>query len=90
MLLFDTLVATVLFYGCGTWPAPSDACISSLQGALRGMASQMLRPVYTTTQAWHLGPDWVFALLGMPSAETYLHVHRLRYLLSCLKELWAL
>ena len=94
MLLFDTLVATVLFYGCGTWPAPTDACVSSLQGALRGMASQMLRPVYTTTQAWHLGTDWVFALLGMPSASTYLHVHRLRYLLSCLaletKELWAL
>ena len=94
MSLFDTLVATVLFYGCGTWPTPSDACISSLQGALRGMASQMLRPVYTTTQAWHLGTDWVFALLGMPSASTYLHVHRLRYLLSCLiletKELWAL
>ena len=63
---------------------PPEACVSSLQGALRGMACQMLRPAYSTTQAWHLGADWVFALLGMPSASTYLHVHRLRYLLSCL------
>ena len=56
--------------------------LSTLKGTLRGMSCQMLRPM--TAQAWHLGTDWVFALVGMPSVDTYLHVHRLRYLLSCL------
>ena len=94
MVLFDALVSTVLFYGAGTWPSPDETCKQSLRGALRGMACQMLRPLYSVTEAWHLGSDWVFALLAMPTVDTYLHVHRLRYLLSCIsletREIWAL
>ena len=94
MVLFDSLVSTVMFYGSGKWPSPPEACKQSLRGALRGMACQMLRPLYTVHEAWHLGTDWVFALLAMPSVDTYLHVHRLRYLLSCIsletREIWAL
>ncbi|CAE7446249.1 unnamed protein product [Symbiodinium sp. CCMP2592] len=93
-LLFDSLVATTLFYGSGTWPEPSDECVLKLTGTLRSMACQMLRPMYTTTQAWHLGTAYVLSLVGLPSVSTYLHAHRLRYLLSCLvldvPEIWAL
>ncbi|CAE7455880.1 unnamed protein product [Symbiodinium sp. CCMP2592] len=93
-LLFDSLVATTMFYGSGTWPEPSEECVQKLTGALRSMACQMLRPMYSCTEAWHLGTSHVLALVGLPSANTYLHVHRLRYLLSCITlhvpELWAL
>ena len=76
--LFDSLVATTLFYGSGTWPEPSVDCIQKLTGTLRSMACT----------------NRVLSLVGLPSAETYLHIHRLRYLLSCMvlqtPELWAL
>ncbi|CAE7453101.1 unnamed protein product [Symbiodinium sp. CCMP2592] len=92
-LLFDSLVATTLFYGSGTWPEPTPDCVQKLTGTLRNMACQMLRPAYSAVaQAWHLGATQ--ALAGLPSATTYLHVHRLRYLLSCIvlgvPEIWAL
>ena len=76
--MFDSLVATTLFYGSGTWPEPSVDCIQKLTGTLRSMACT----------------NRVLSLVGLPSAETYLHIHRLRYLLSCMvlqtPELWAL
>ncbi|CAE7247029.1 unnamed protein product [Symbiodinium sp. CCMP2592] len=93
-LLFDSLVASTLFYGSGTWPDPSPECIRKLTGTLRGMASQMLRPAYDCAQAWKLGTARTLALARIPTAVTYLHVHRLRYMLSCIvlsvPELWAL
>ena len=93
-LLFDSLVATVLFYGSGTWPAVTEGHQRSLTSVLRQMACQMLRPKFTCDEAWHLGTSQALALAGIPQACTYLHVYRLRYLLSCIRldtpELWAL
>ncbi|OLQ00794.1 hypothetical protein AK812_SmicGene16487 [Symbiodinium microadriaticum] len=93
-LLFDSLVATVLFYGSGTWPAVTEGHQRSLTSVLRQMACQMLRPKFTCAEAWHLGTSQALALAGIPQACTYLHVYRLRYLLSCIRldtpELWAL
>ena len=54
-LLFDSLVATTLFYGSGTWPEPT--------GTLRSMACQMLRPRFTHARRHgNLGTSQVFFL----------------------------
>ena len=93
-LLFDSLVATVLFYGSGTWPAINERHHQTFTSVLRQMACQMLRPRYTCEEAWHLGTSQALALAGIPQATTYFHVFRLRYLLSCIRldsrEIWAL
>ena len=93
-LLFDSLVATVLFYGAGTWSEVPTRQLDSLTNTLRQMASQMLRPAYSCEQAWHLGIAQVLALAGLLDVRTYLHLARLRYVLSCVRlavpEIWAL
>ena len=93
-LLFDTLVTTVLFYGAGTWSEVPAQQLDSLTNAIRQMACRMLRPMYTCEQAWHLGTSQVLALAGMLDVVTYIHLARLRYVLSCVRlaipEIWAL
>ncbi|CAE7404568.1 unnamed protein product [Symbiodinium sp. CCMP2456] len=93
-LLFDSLVSTVLFHGAGTWTGVTSAHIDSIDAVLRQMACQMLTPRYTCEEAWHLGTAQAIAAAHIPRASTYLHVSRLRYLLSCIRldvqEIWAL
>ncbi|CAE7812872.1 unnamed protein product [Symbiodinium necroappetens] len=93
-LLFDSLVSTVLFHGAGTWTGVTSVHLDSLDAVLRQMACQMLTPRYTCEEAWHLGTAQAIAAAKIPRASTYLHVSRLRYLLSCVrldvKEIWAL
>ena len=91
---FTSLVSTVLFHGAGTWTAIEASYLASIDATLRQMACQMLAPRVATTDAWRIGTRQAVALAGISTASTYLHVARLRQLLSCLRlpvpELWAL
>ena len=92
--LFQSLIATVLFHGAGTWTGIEGQHLDKLDAAMRQMACQMQAPTVSLADAWHLGHSQVLARVGLPSAATCLHVARLHYLLACVclhvPELWAL
>ena len=94
VLLFDSLVLSVLLYGAGSWSSVDDKVIAHLSSAYHHMAASLLRPQYRVEEARRLGPDRVLTLAGLPSVATLLHLARLRHLLSCvsvsIKEFWAL
>ena len=94
VILYDTLVLSVLLYGAGTWRSLTSAEHSSLANAYHQMAFSMLRPLYTVEEARHIAAQRALALLGLPSMDTLLHLARLRHLQSCvtvgIEEFWAL
>ena len=93
-VFFNSLISTVLFHGAGTWTSITEQHITSIETTLRHMACQMLRPQFSADEAWHFGTMQALARAGIPKANTYLHVARLRHLLACIQlhvpELWAL
>ncbi|CAE7228130.1 unnamed protein product [Symbiodinium sp. CCMP2592] len=94
VVLFESLVLSILLYGAGTWPTLSDAEEKCLSTAYFQMACSLLKPAYDVMQARRLGPLRVYALTGLPTIGTQLHLSRLRHLASCvtdpIPELWAL
>ena len=92
--IFQSLIITVLFHGAGTWTRVEDCHLSALDSTLRQMACQMLAPEVCLSEAWHIGLTQVLAKVGLPRAETHLHIARLRHLLACVSlqipEIWAL
>ena len=93
-VLFTSLISTVMFHGAGTWPIVTEQHIASFDATLRQMACQMLCPRANIDEAWHLGTAQAMAQAGIPRADTYLHVARLRHLMACIQlkvpEIWAL
>ena len=92
--LFQSLISTVLFHGAGTWTDIGENHLTTLDGAMRQMACQMLAPSVSLSDAWKIGLSQVLARVGLPCALTQLHVARLRHLLACIQlripEIWAL
>ena len=94
VLLFDSLVLSVLLYGAGSWCSVEDKALSLLATTYHHMVASMLRPQYKVEEARHLGPARVLALAGLPSMPVLIHLARLQHLSSCvtvgIKEFWAL
>ena len=94
VVLFDSLVLSVLLYGAGTWCDVDDKALMQLSSAYHHMVASMLRPQYRVEEAKHLGPARILMLAGLPSMPVLLHLSRLRHLHSCvtvaIKEFWAL
>ena len=94
VVLFESLVLSVLLYGAGTWDQLSGKDEAILTNAYHGMCFHMLRPRYSYEEALHLGGARTIALLELPTLQTLLHVARLRHLLSCVRTavpvLWAM
>ena len=91
--LFRTLVLSVLFHACGTWPAVSSKATAVLQRAYLNMARAMLAKHFRG-DVLHLSEARVLALLQLPTVQTWLHFHRLSYLASFValdvSTVWAL
>jgi len=85
VVLYESLVLSILLYGAGTWRTLSPSETSILESAYYGMAFYMLRPLCTHEEATHMGGPRVLALLGLPSMHTLLHVAKLRHLLCCVR-----
>ena len=94
VVLFESLVLSILLYGAGSWDQLSPREESILTSAYHGMCFYMLRPAFTFEEALHLGGPRVLALLELPSIQTLLHVARLRHLLSIVRTdvcvMWAM
>ncbi|CAE7550667.1 unnamed protein product [Symbiodinium microadriaticum] len=94
MILFESLVLSVLLYGAGGWPSVGPAEISPLATTYHHMVATMLRPQFSLEEAKHLGPAQVLSLAELPSVPVLLHLARLRHLQSCVvvgvPEFWAL
>ena len=94
IILFESLVMSVLFHGAGTWGTLSPEDRQGLAATFQHMAFSMMRPQYTVESARRLGVDRALALLGLPGLDTVLHLARLRHLASCVAvgshEFWAL
>ena len=94
VVLFESLVLSVLLYGAGTWDQLSDRETAILANAYHGMCFHMLRPRHSYEEAMHLGGARTIALLELPTMQTLLHVARLRHLLSCVRTavpaMWAM
>ena len=92
--LFASLVESTLYYGSGTWSNLKPAEVDKMQGCLLRMARQMLRPRFKYEAACHLSGKYVLAVARIASAETALHVERLRHLkavvLRATDQLWAI
>ncbi|CAE7762327.1 unnamed protein product [Symbiodinium sp. CCMP2456] len=84
VLLYESLILTVLLYGAGTWDTLQGPELAILETAYHGMACYMLRPAFTYEQAMHMSRSRVLSLLGLPSIPVLLHVARLRHLLPCI------
>ncbi|CAE7947671.1 unnamed protein product [Symbiodinium sp. KB8] len=85
VVLFESLILSILLYGAGTWGQLSASEEATLHSAYHGMCFHMLRPAFTHEEAMHLGGPRVLAFLELPTLPTLLHVARLRHLLSCLR-----
>ena len=94
VVLFESLVLSILLYGAGSWDQLSTREESILASAYHGMCFHMLRPAFSYDEALHLGGSRVLALLELPSISTLLHVARLRHLLSVVRTavpvMWAM
>ncbi|OLQ00494.1 hypothetical protein AK812_SmicGene16833 [Symbiodinium microadriaticum] len=94
VILFESLVMSVLFHGAGTWPTLASEDRQGLAATFQHMAFSMMRPHYTVESARRLGSERALALLGLPGLDTVLHLARLRHLASCVavssREFWAL
>ena len=94
VVLFESLVLSILLYGAGTWDQLSPGEEAILTNAYHGMCFHMLRPSFSHEEALHLGGARVLALLELPALPTLLHVARLRHLLSCMRTavpvMWAM
>ena len=93
-LLFQSLVASTLFYGAGTWDCSQPSVVVKLRGTVLGMARQMLRPTYTFEESCHIGATKALAVARIPSVEALLHAERLRHLATVVRvapaEFWAI
>ena len=93
MVLFKSLVCSVLFFGSGTWPRILERERRALQTGYVNLCRSILRCHYRG-DATRLTEDRVLALTGAPSLNTALHVERLVYFRSFLQlnapEAWAL
>ncbi|CAE7868790.1 unnamed protein product, partial [Symbiodinium necroappetens] len=76
VLLYESLILTVLLYGAGTWDTLQGPELAILETAYHGMACYMLRPAFTYEQAMHMSRSRVLSLLGLPSIPVLLHVAR--------------
>ena len=81
MLLFRSLVGTVLFFGAGTWPVIREKDLRRLQTGYVGLCKALLRPHFRG-DVNHLTEDRILALAGAPSVSSCLHFERLTYLRS--------
>ena len=93
-LLFQSLVASTLYFGAGTWVYQCPSELDPIKGALLRMARQMLRPTYGWEEALHLGAGRVLATARLPSVDVEVHAARLRHLTAVLDrapdEFWAI
>ena len=93
MVLFKSLICSVLFYGAGTWPTLNSKELRALRSCYVGICRAILR-YHFAGDVFRLSEDRVLALTLAPSLSTYLHVERLTYLRSfCalnVPEAWAL
>ena len=85
VVLFESLVLSVLLYGAGSWDLLSAREENILTTAYHSMCFYMLRPAFSYEEALHLGGPRVLALLELPTIPTLLHVARLRHLLSVVR-----
>ena len=94
IVLFESLILSILLYGAGTWDHLSPKEEAVLANAYHGMCFHMLRPAFSHEEALHLGGTRVLAILELPTLSTLLHVARLRHLLSCIRTavpvMWAM
>ena len=93
-LLFQSLVASTLYFGAGTWVYQCPSELDPIKGALLRMARQMLRPTYGWEEALHLGAGRVLATARLSSVDVEVHAARLRHLTAVLDrapdEFWAI
>ena len=93
MVLFKSLVCSVLFFGSGTWPRLLERERRAVQTGYVNLCRSILRCHYRG-DATRLTEDRVLALTGAPSLNTALHVERLVYFGSFFQlnvpEAWAL
>ncbi|CAE7795803.1 unnamed protein product, partial [Symbiodinium sp. CCMP2456] len=67
VVLFESLVLTILLYGAGSWCVLGSRELAILTTAYHSMACHMLRPEFPYERAIHLSRSRVLALLGLPS-----------------------
>ena len=93
VIMFKTLVCSVLFHASGTWSELSARARGKLQRAYLNMCRAILSKHYSG-DILHAGDDRVLALMLLPSVDCWLHYARLSYLGSFVKldvrPLWAL
>ncbi|CAE7802792.1 unnamed protein product [Symbiodinium sp. CCMP2592] len=93
-LLFQSVVASTLFYGAGTWVCDDTSSLDPLRGALLAMGRQMLRPTFDREQSQHVGAGRVLAIARLSTVDAEIHAARLRHLSTVLRqapaEFWAI
>ena len=93
VVLLQSLVLSVLFYGSGTWGRLEEEPRRRLNRAYVGLGRALLRQHFSG-DVLRLSEERVLAHLGLPGIECWIHFSRLSYLASFVsldvKEMWAL
>lgn len=92
--LFNSCVASVLFWNSGTWPPLSDAEQRHLTGAYKRLVRRLLILDFALEELLLWSDARLFAYVGVLPADLELRLQRLRYYGRLIKEgppaLWAL
>ena len=93
VVIFQSLVLSVLFYGCGTWGELELKARARLNRAYLSMGRVLLRRHFDGDVS-RLSDARVLAHLGLPDFQVWVHFYRLSYVTSFVsldvKEMWAL